>query len=156
MPLDAIEYVVRPYQTRNPLGQTIIPATPSGSRERATITWGAKASMPLRNEAAGMAFEVVCCQENLNEQSRESETKRITQADNSNNYVDVQRPMSVKLQKKDKNKCGDDWDQFSGVGQEISSALTEFSNDVLSGTAATPQTSCSVGWKFQNDGSGSS
>lgn len=154
MPLDSLEYVVRPYQTRAANGAVIIPSTPSGSRERATLTWGAKATMPARKEAEGIAFEVVCCQEGLEENSRKSETKRIYGGDGSeeNNWVDVERPMSLKLKKKGKNGCGDDWDQISGVAQEVDAALAQFAGDIHSGTASVGGgENCSVGWKFKNE-----
>jgi hypothetical protein len=147
---DGLEYVVRPYQARGQFGQVVIPATPAASRERATLTWGAQSTMPARQD--GVGFQVVCCNEDLDEQSRESDTVRITDPTNSANYVDVARPRTVKLKKQGKNNCGDDWDQISGVAQAVDSSLAEFAGDIHSGTAAIggDPAQCNVGWKFQN------
>jgi hypothetical protein len=151
MPFDAaLEYIVRPYTSPNAHGQIIIPSAPRGSHERATLTWSGAADVPSPQEVSdGVNFEVVCCQEGLNESSRKSETKRITQQDNEGNWVDVERPYYMQLKKKESNTCGDDWNQISWVAQEIDSALAEFSQAIHSGTAARPK-SCSTAWTFKN------
>jgi hypothetical protein len=145
--MPSLEYVVRPYQSPNAHGTIQIPSAPASSNQRATLVWGAKATMPAVN--MGENFSVVCCKERLNEQDRQSDTVRITQQDNSDNYVDVARPNTLHLQKHDANNCGDNWDQFSGVGAEISDTLAAFQSDVLSGTAAQPG-NCDTTWKFKN------
>jgi hypothetical protein len=151
MPFDAaLEYLVRPYTTPNAHGQIIIPSAPRGSHERATLTWSGAAEVPSPVESSdGVNFEVVCCQEGLNELSRESEIERITQQTNPDNWVDVARAASLKLKKKGTNSCGDDWNQISWVAQEISSDLAIYDANLHSGTAARPE-NCSVGWKFKN------
>jgi hypothetical protein len=150
MPFDALEYIVRPYQTPDALGRIIIPSAPRGSPERATITWGGPADMPQRTEVSdGVNFEVVCCQEDLTESSRESNDVQIPIQEDAN-YVTVSRPTSLKLKKKELNKCGDNWDQISGVAQEVNAALEEFSDAIHSGTVSKSSKNCSVGWKFKN------
>lgn len=149
---DAIEYIVRPYVTPDSYGNIIIPSTPRGSRDRATLTWGQPGNVaPAKTETDGVNFEVICCQEALQENTRTSKTKRIFQNgdEDSENWVDVERPQTLKLKKKEHNKCGDDWDAFSGVGQEISSALAEFAANISS--LVTRDKNCAVSWAFVND-----
>lgn len=149
---DSLEYIVRPYQTPSPHGVLIIPSTPGGSRQPATLTWGAPGTMPEVNEVnEGVAFEVVCCQESIGEQSRTSETKRITQEGNPDNWVDVRRPISVKLKKKEDNKCGGVSD-ISIAAQEVNATLGEFEEAINSGThAPIEKKNCAVTWKFKNE-----
>jgi hypothetical protein len=150
MPFDSLEYVVRPYVTPNAHGQIIIPSAPRGSHERATLTWSGAAEVPAPQEISdGVNFEVVCCQEGLNESSRENTIERIAQQTNPDNWVDVARAASLKLKKKESNKCGDDWSQISWVAQEIDAELAVYSADIHSGTASGTQ-NCSVGWTFKN------
>jgi hypothetical protein len=151
--MDGLEYVVRPFTTPGPHGTVIIPSTPSGSRGRATLKWQATGEDTTRTEVSdGVDFEVVCCKENLTEKSRESDQKRIYQNGNTSspNWVDVQRPRHFKLKKKNQNKCGDDWDTFSGVGQEIADVLGGFEEDLHSGTVKSKDETCSVTWTFEN------
>jgi hypothetical protein len=148
--MDSLEYVVRPYQTPSAHGAIIIPSTPTGTRERATLTWGAEATMPEREEPDGIGFQLVCCTETLNENSRETETKRIEQEGNPDNWVDVDRPTKLKLKKKDANKCGDVWDQISGVEQQVNSVLSMFNDAIHSGTAGKKDKNCNVSWNFKN------
>jgi hypothetical protein len=104
MPLDALEYVVRPYTTPDAHGRIIIPSSPRGTREKATLTWGGGAlTPPARKEVSdGVNFEVVCCKENLKENSRKSDKKRIFQNgdESSANWVDVATPDSLRLKKR--------------------------------------------------------
>ena len=99
----ALEYAVRPSVPTNPHGLTIIAKTPGATRERATLTWGAKATLPDLSAATNIA----CCKENLTETERESETVRIFQGgdSSSDNWVDVARAKKVSLDKNDDNKC---------------------------------------------------
>lgn len=57
MPDGNFEYFVRPFQTPWP-GAKVIPSTPRDTREKATITWGAKANMPA---IVGKSVNVKCC-----------------------------------------------------------------------------------------------
>jgi hypothetical protein len=153
--MDGLEYVVRPYQTPNAHGSIIIPSTPRGSRERATLTWGKDASitMPTPVEVnEGVNFEVVCCQENLNELDRESDTERVYQNGDqtSFNWVDVLRPKSLRLKKKEKNNCfGPTLSETSDVAQQVNDVLGEFEGALNSGATKT-STTCSVSWGFKN------
>jgi hypothetical protein len=146
--MPSIEYFVRPFQTANAQGAIIIPSRPIGTRQRATLTWGAKATMPPRT---GISFDVLCCKEDLNENTRKSEQKRITNPQDSSMYVDVERPTSLTLKKKSKSTCGDDWDQISGVAQAVDSTLAAFAADVHSGTVASKDSNCNVSWTFKNE-----
>jgi hypothetical protein len=93
-------------------------------------------------------LDVDVLQEGLNE-LRESETERITQQTNPDNWVDVARAASLKRKKKESNKCGDDWNQISWVAQEINTELAVYDADLHTGTASVT-TNCSVGWTFKN------
>ena len=139
-----LEYIVRPYQSpgRNAF---LIPSAPGASNQRATITWGADATIP---EPKGIGFNVVCCKEQLDEQSRQSDTVQIPIQDDAN-YVEVQRPNTVSLNKKENNTCGDDWDQFSGVGAEISADFASLGEAIHSGTTSTGG-NCQAQWKLKN------
>jgi hypothetical protein len=153
MPFDSLEYVVRPYTTPNAHGQIIIPSTPRGTHARATLTWDGQMTIPTRTEVSdGVNFEVVCCQESLSEVSRKSKPERIYQNGdvNSSNWADIERPTSLRLKKKENNTCGDDWDQISGVAQEVNSVLAEWEADMNSGTTARPK-NCSTSWQFKNE-----
>ena len=98
---------------------------------------------------------MVCCKENLDELDRKSKTKRIFQNgdESSENWVDVERPESLRLRKKDQNKCGDDWNLISGVAQEVSAALDEFAAAIHEGTTAIggDPKNCAVKWNFKNE-----
>jgi hypothetical protein len=156
---DGLEYIVRPFTTPGPHGTTIIPSTPSGSRERATLTWGAAADMPARSEIAGVNFEVVCCKESLSENDRKTEKIRVFQTledgtISDTNWIDYERPISMRLKKAEENKCGDDWDQISGVAQSINTSLDQFSDDIHSGTVSKSAGNCATSWSFKNLASG--
>jgi len=58
MPDGAFEYFVRPFQSPAPHGSGRIPSTPRDTREKATLTWGAKANMPA---IVPKSVNVNCC-----------------------------------------------------------------------------------------------
>jgi hypothetical protein len=155
MPLDALEYVVRPYTTPNAHGSIIIPSTPRGTQERATLTWGKDSAItvPTPKEVSdGVNFEVVCCQEQLNELDRKSDQKRVFQRgdEDSENWVDVERPKSLRLKKKEKNKCfGPGLTDTSDVAQQINAVNADFEYALNSGVTSTHMR-CSVNWTFKN------
>jgi hypothetical protein len=153
--MDGLEYVIRPFTTPGPHGTILIPSTPSGSRERATLTWGAAADMPTRSEIGGVDFEVVCCKEGLTENDRKTETIRVFQTlpdgtISTTNWIDYERPISMRLKKTDQNKCGDDWSQLSGVAQSVNTALDQYSDAIHSGTAAAKDKNCATSWAFKS------
>jgi len=91
------EYIVRPYQSPDSLGGTVIPATPKGTRERARLTWGGKGTMPSVR-FTGVDFNTVKRKTVVNtEEERESDIVRIEQPGKPENYVDVARAKKVKL-----------------------------------------------------------
>jgi hypothetical protein len=149
--MSSLEYLVRPYQSPVPHGSIIIPATPTGSHQRATITWGAKATMPTPTDAGGT--NVVCYDERSDEMSRTSETQRITGQDGES-YVDVDRAKTVKLQKNEKKNCDNGlWNQMSGVAQGINGDLAQWASDFAEFDATAPAGKCHQTWNFANQAS---
>jgi hypothetical protein len=126
--MDGIEHFVRPFTSPNAHGAIIIPSTPSGSRQRATLTWGAKATMPTVDN--GISFSVVCCDEQLTEQDgRENyPVKRLYHNNDptSDQWIDWLPPKIVPLKKKEQKTCGDNWDQLNDVGLEINERLADY------------------------------
>src|SRR4029077_7131771 len=142
-PMPSLEYIVRPYQSPNSHGGIIIPSTPTGTRTRATLTWGASTTMPIPD--AGINVE--CCSEKLKETKRTSKKIRVFQNDNesSPNWVDVERPETLNLSKHDKNDCISDWDQVSELAADIRAELDQDAIDF--GSPTVPETGgCGVTW----------
>jgi hypothetical protein len=156
MPFDALEYVVRPYTTPNAHGSIIIPSTPRGTRERATLTWGKDSAIttPTPVEVSdAVNFEVVCCKEGLNELDRKSDSERVYQNGdvNSSNWVDLERPKKMRLKKKEKNSCfGPGLSETSDVAQSINESNAMWEYALNSGVTRT-HTNCSVSWAFKNE-----
>jgi hypothetical protein len=98
MPDNHLEYLVRPYQSPDSLGNTVIPSTPKGTRERAHLTWGGKGTMP-EVRFTGVDFNTVKKKKQVvnTEKDRESDIIRIEQPGKPENYVDVARARKVKL-----------------------------------------------------------
>jgi hypothetical protein len=94
------EYIVRPYQSPDTFGNTVIPATPKGTRERAYLTWGGKGTMPSLR-FTGLDFNTQERKKDVvhDEQDRESDIIRIEQPGKPENYVDVARARKVKLKR---------------------------------------------------------
>src|SRR3954469_1046651 len=90
-----LEYVVRPFQSPGAHGGIIIPSTPSGSRERATITWTAESTLP---DAKFTGIAVTSKKEDGIETGRDSETVRITGND-PDNWIDVARSKKLYIDK---------------------------------------------------------
>jgi hypothetical protein len=128
--MPTLEYMVRPWQARDSQGRVIIPSTPVGTHERATIQWGATGSLPVAQNL-GPANSVGCCGEKQDELSRKTEDVTITDSANPDNYIVVGRATQLSLSKNDHNGCASNWDQFSGIGMEITDALAQFANNVF-------------------------
>jgi hypothetical protein len=143
-----LENIIRPFQSPQSHGAIIIASTPSASRERATLTWGAKATMPPVQITDG-GDDVACCKEGLTELSRNTETVRITQPGKPENYVDVARAKDVTLRKKEENKCAGDWAQFSGVGAAIDEAFASLEADI--GLQSVDGHHCGTKWYLKNN-----
>src|ERR1700751_3846490 len=111
--MPSLEYIVRPYQARDPQGRVIIPSTPVGTHQQATITWGGKATLPPVQSQPGNGFS--CCSEQQNETGRQTETVQIPDSANPETYVVVNRTTQLSLDKTSKSTCASDWDQFSGI-----------------------------------------
>jgi hypothetical protein len=144
--MPSLEYVVRPYQSPGPHGTIIIPSTPKGTRERATLTWGAKTELPVPDTGVN----VTCCSEGLKEKDRTSKKIRVFQNDDntSANWVDVERPQTMNLSKTDKNDCISDWDQVSQLAADIRAELDADAADF--GSPTVPEGNCGVTWTFKN------
>jgi hypothetical protein len=143
-----LEYIVRPYQSPQSHGTTVIPSTPSGTRERATLKWGTTATMPT--PAAGVNVE--CCAETQDEQSRIPIPIRIYQRGDptSDNWVDVERPQKMTMKKKEQNTCNDNWDQVDYVASEINADLNQWAADFAHNDAVQTPTNCGSTWTFKN------
>ena len=141
-----LEYAVRPSVPLDPFGRTAIAKTPGATRERATLTWGAKATLPDISSAVNVA----CCQETSSELDRETETVRIYQNNDSSseNYVDVERAKKLHLKKNETKKCGSD----SSVGQ-FEFTPFDFSDFSFSGalTTDTGDQICKQTWILKNN-----
>lgn len=143
-----LEYVIRPYQSPASHGAIIIPATPAATRERATLTWGAKATMPPV-QITGGGVNVKCCDEGLTEQTRETETVRITQPGRPENYIDVARANKVILKKEEKDKCAGDWSQMSHVAQQIDAAFASLASQMDFDVPS--DKNCQATWNLKNN-----
>lgn len=144
--MDSLEYIVRPYQSRNSQGSIIIPSTPVSSRQRATLIWGAKAQAVIPDSPD---ISVVCCDEQLGESKRQSEKVRVYKDGDptSGQWIDYDRPVRMQLKKKDVASCGDDgWDQISLVAASISADLAAWDN-FFSRFDSTDQ-HCKASWTF--------
>lgn len=106
------EYIVRPYQSPDSLGGTVIPATPRGTRERAHLTWGGKGTMPTVR-FTGVDFNTQKRKKKvvLDEKDRENERIRIEQPGKPENYVDVDRAKKVNLRLEEETTEPDKLDQ---------------------------------------------
>jgi hypothetical protein len=147
-----LEYVIRPYQSPNPFGQTIIPST-STRASRATLTWGATVSgtMPqahAKAAAPGTTYQFECCSDKLDELNRSNNRIRIVGNDGES-YVDVERPYQMKLKKNSKQECGDSSAQISYVTQGINAVLNDFTDAITEATSKFGTDSdCSASWGF--------
>jgi hypothetical protein len=133
------EYAVRPFQSRDSFGRIILPSTPSGAAERATLTWGSSASLPPGTlpTPTTMGVNMKCCNETLTEDTRTGDTHRIEAENDPDSYIMVHRATEVKLQKKEENTC-DDWyrknsyvaagvkESFVGLADAIHASDKEF------------------------------
>lgn len=144
-----LEYIVRPFQAPANTGQIIIPSTPSTTTDQAVLTWGAKATMP---GIVPTGINVVCCKEQNDELSRQTEKVNVTSSQDPSNFITVERSKQLSLDKKEDNKCGDDWDSFSGVGAAISSAFSTL--DAAIGPSLDVPQKCSVVFNLNNGKTG--
>src|SRR6516164_9396871 len=149
-----LEYVVRPYQTPNTFGQTIIPSTPVRA-DRATLTWGAtvQGTVPVakaKPAAPSMTYQFQCCGEQLQEQSRQSEEVKIPILfdQNNNPYVTVSRPQTMELKKQTRKNCDSPLEQISYVSQGINEVLGELSDAFQEISDQFGTEDCNTKWKF--------
>jgi hypothetical protein len=138
-----IEYAVRPSVPTNPHGATIVASTPGATRERATLTWGAKATLPLPSVSVQMS----CCKDDLNETKRDGEVTRITQQDNADNFIDVFRSNKLYLDAKHDDKC----DPVSVAGGTDSFAPSAFETGGFEPTDDGSIKQCKTTWTLKNN-----
>ena len=93
-----IEYIVRPFQSPGSLGNIVIPATPKETQEQAHIVWGGKGTMPS-TRLLNPSTVVNTKNEVLDEQGRDTDSIRIEQPGKPENYVDVERARTLRLNK---------------------------------------------------------
>jgi len=146
-----LEYVVRPYQTPNVYGQTIIPSTPTRAN-RATLTWGAtvQGTVPAATEkpkANSMTYQFECCGEKLNETSRQVNRVRIDGSDGES-WMDVERPKTMKLKRNTQQNCDSPLEQISWVNQGINEALGEIADAFATGETTATHDDCDTSWVF--------
>src|ERR1700751_4003608 len=131
--MPSLEYIVRPYQARDPQGRIIIPSTPIGTHQQATITWGGKATLPPVQSQPGNGFS--CCSEQTKEetdQQYENVSVVAQGGDAAGQTINFRRAKSFSYEKQEQSTCASDWDQFSGIGMEITDALSSFAADITS------------------------
>ena len=93
-----IEYIVRPFASPGSLGNIVIPATPQATPEVAHIVWGGHGTMPVV-KLLNPDTVVNTKKETLNEQDRDVDPVRIEQAGKPENYIDVERAKTLRLDK---------------------------------------------------------
>jgi hypothetical protein len=142
-----LEYVIRPFQSTTVLGKTVIPSTPQSPTLKATLTWGAKSTLP---RPVPKTTTVTCCREESQETDRDTELVEIADPNNPGFSIWVRRSKVLRLDKKEKNDCASDWDQFSGVGLSIAAALDEFAA-AMGPTDDTATARCQQQWSLNNN-----
>lgn len=102
-----LEQIIRPFQNTDVLSRRrIISNSTKGATEEVVIEWGAPGDAPAATEithdpaTGGISFEVVHCDDKFSEKDRKFDTIRISQPDNPENYVDVQRINKITFNKK--------------------------------------------------------
>lgn len=150
------EYVVRPFQSRDSLGRTILPAAPGGI-ERATLTWGsqhaASATLPTPKS---MGVNIQCCNEVITQKSNEASpvSIQLQGPDVAGATIPVKRTDVVLAKKKETNQC-DDWlMNNSYVASGVSQAFSEMSSLIHASDAAflpsgsNPECQQKTTWKY--------
>lgn len=143
--MSSIEYIVRPYQTPNSHGSIRIPATPLGTFQRATLTWGAQGTMPAAKAPEQQGIAVNCCSDNVNELSRQSDTIRVTGND-PDNWVDVARARQLKIKTDNKDACAKDWNAQIDADHPWINGTDLMSFDPAGGGGG----NCGGTWNFKN------
>jgi len=127
------EQIIRPYQTPDSFGRTIIPSVPS-ARSRATLTWGAKTTVSdVVPERTGI--NVDCCKETASEVEKLGHTYKISSAETADLFIMQHRTTQIKLQKDSEDSCASDLDQISGVASGIKEAFADLKADIEAGGA---------------------
>lgn len=131
------EYAVRPFQTPDSHGRIILPSTPGSSRERATLTWGAKVKGTLPTPQV-IGFNTKCCKEAKQQTSNTMDPVSVTAEGDgpaAGQSIDFQRASVVKFDLTHQNSCAEDWAQFSDVGGAIDSAFADLKANIEAGGA---------------------
>jgi hypothetical protein len=145
------EYIVRPYQSPDTFGNTVIPATPKGTRERAYLTWGGKGTMPSLR-FTGLDFNTQERKKDvvLTEKDRESDIVRIEQPGKPENYVDVARAKKVGLGLEEKTTEPSQLDNRAFVESIIDEKLNEYKPNITSSGGELQITVGNETWHFKN------
>jgi len=148
---DGFEYIVRPWQSPNAHGQTIIPAMPSrGSRQSAHLTWGGKRTMP-EAKLTQLDFSTQKRKpkdEKLTEKDRDSDIVRIEQEGKPENYVDVARARKVTLALQREEAPLDELGQKQYIASGLDPRLLQYEADLV----RDPETTLTARaiWEFKN------
>jgi len=157
---DSLEFIVRPFQTPSAHGRAIIAATPKGTRENATLTWGGKATLQdvKSNERSGV--DVICCRQDHVETYRTGVVREVRNSTKPSvppsfgyggEFPDLRAwfrtPVSVTLQKKEKQSCTGEWEQMSGVASAIKNLFADLAADLKAGRGDDP-TPCKTTFNF--------
>jgi hypothetical protein len=121
------EYAVRPFESRDVLGRTILPSTPGDSVERATLTWGSSASTTPGTlpKPTSLGVNIKCCQEIRTQDNAESSAISVQVQGHHPILIPVKRSDVVLAKKQDENHC-DDWlMQNSSVASGVSQAFSD-------------------------------
>lgn len=87
-----IEGIVRPFQSPQVTQSGLIPVPSVGPVTPASLRWGAVGNL----SSSGVSFKA-CQQQKYSEVSRQTDTVRVTNPQDSSQYVDVQRTKSLKM-----------------------------------------------------------
>lgn len=145
---DGFEYVIRPYQSPGSLANTVIPSTPRGTRERAHLVWGGKGTMP-QTKTLYPNVVVNTKKEDLFEQDRDSEVKRIVGNDGES-YVDVARAKTVRLNKEE-TSTPNIAQNFYAAGPTVSQALVDYYSSFSAVNNAVATSISKTTWNMKNE-----
>ena len=144
---DGFEYLVRPFQAPGSLGSVVIPSTPTGTQERAHLTWSGKGTMPeVRLTGVDFTTQKSPKQEALEEKRRASKIQRIEQEGKPENYVDVARAETVDLLKEELGSL-DQLGEQQYAASGLDPRLLAYEADIYKNPE---KTLSKVSWKMKN------
>lgn len=144
--MPALEYVVRPFAAPGALGSTLIPSNPGTTTDTARVTWGAQATLPT---AKTTGINIQTCNEGVEETGRTTESVKISQPNNPDNFLMVARAKTLTLKKSDKQSSANMGSTTAWAG-----ATTNFGFGEVSGITDGTTDNCQVNLKLNNNTSG--